>query len=60
MSVVDGDWNELRKYNLSELYNLQFKSGNGQNTAKAATGAAEKASEADGETGVDRTHGSEK
>ncbi|CAK7273920.1 hypothetical protein SEPCBS57363_005897 [Sporothrix epigloea] len=59
MSVVDGDWNELRKYNLSELYNLQFKSGNGH-TVKAVTGAAAKASEADGETGVDRIHGSEK
>lgn len=35
MSVVDGDWNDLRKYNLSELYNLQFKNEQPQNPAEA-------------------------
>ncbi|ERT02776.1 hypothetical protein HMPREF1624_01078 [Sporothrix schenckii ATCC 58251] len=34
MSVVDGDWNSLRKYNLSELSNLQLKNKEPQDLAK--------------------------
>ncbi len=28
MSVVDGDWDDLKKYNLSELYSQAKVSGN--------------------------------
>ncbi|KAL1887643.1 hypothetical protein Sste5346_010091 [Sporothrix stenoceras] len=34
MSVVDGDWNDLRKYNLAELSNLQLKNKQPQNVAE--------------------------
>lgn len=40
MSVVDGDWNDLRKYNLAELSNLQLKNKQPQNAAEM-TGTTE-------------------
>lgn len=45
MSVVDGDWAELKKYNLSEIYNLSLK---GKQPSATGDGAAEAAPERDG------------
>ncbi|EFX00822.1 thump domain containing protein [Grosmannia clavigera kw1407] len=46
MSVVDGDWAELKKYNLSEIYNLPLK---GKQPAKVGADAPETKPEAEGE-----------
>ncbi|CAK7207354.1 hypothetical protein SEUCBS139899_010164 [Sporothrix eucalyptigena] len=42
MSVVDGDWNDLRKYNLAELYNVQFKSKKIEDSDVGSTTAVDK------------------
>ncbi|CAK7209037.1 hypothetical protein SCUCBS95973_000315 [Sporothrix curviconia] len=60
MSVVDGDWNDLRKYNLSELNNLQFKSNKDQTLGEGATATADKESKVDTETGVAEVQDGEK
>ena len=60
MSVVDGDWNELRKYNLSELYNLQFKSKKEQRAAEGGPATSEKADSGNIETSAAQTQDGEK
>ncbi|CAK7234080.1 hypothetical protein SBRCBS47491_008829 [Sporothrix bragantina] len=60
MSVVDGDWNDLRKYNLSELYGLQFKSKKSQNIAEGAAATTEKASNVDTQKSVAQVQDGEK
>lgn len=36
MSVVDGEWEDLKRYNLTELYNQATKSGRAEKMVEAA------------------------